>query len=159
MMCRGAFTRLIEDEISWNAGLKNRKKVFMSRVLRGRGEKGSLKILGEPCPGREHGNRAGLNPEVRVFTSVLDRRKKFSSKGLVRLHPLIFRWVHRGERGAMVDQVQRSDRSQVVTRRRAGTRRQGAYQHSRQNKGPKNGMERLFWFSDGEGEMTAFAEH
>ena len=103
MMCRGAFTRLIEEEISGDAGLKDRKKVSMSRVLRGRGEKGPLKILGEPCSRREHGDQAGLNPEVRVFTSVLDRLKKFSSEGLVRLHPLIFGWVHRGEGGAVAD--------------------------------------------------------
>ena len=79
MMCCGAFTRLIEEEISEDAGLKDRKKVSMSWILRGRGEKGPRKILEEPCSRREHGDRAGLYPEVRVFTSVLDRLKKFSS--------------------------------------------------------------------------------
>ena len=86
-----------------DAGVKKRIEIPMSRNDSGRREERPLKILGKPRTRRYHRDRPSPNPEVRVFPGVHNSSEQFSGQCFVRLHPLIFGWIHWGEGGTLVN--------------------------------------------------------
>ena len=99
-----------------------------------------LRILKTRTRGRDR-NRAGQNPEVRVFPGVRDGGEHFGSQHLVGLHPLVFRRFHRGKGGTLPNQVQRCQGPQLVAWGRVTTGCFRPSPHGCQDKGPKNSMQ------------------